>query len=51
VSEDAELAAATRTNEHVDKIGRKAGRGLTWSHEAPACDARSRLPQPGQIAV
>jgi PST family polysaccharide transporter len=31
VSKDADLAAGDTSTEHVDKIGRKAGRGLTWS--------------------
>ena len=31
VSDDAELAAGDSHTEHVDAIGRKAGRGLTWS--------------------
>lgn len=31
VHDDAPLAAAGTSTEHVDAIGRKAGRGLTWS--------------------
>ena len=31
VSDDAHLAAGDTSTAHVDKIGRKAGRGLTWS--------------------
>jgi len=31
VSDGAQLAAGGTSTEHVDKIGRKAGRGLTWS--------------------
>src|SRR5436309_1483955 len=31
VSDDAHLAANDSSTEHVDGIGRKAGRGLTWS--------------------
>lgn len=31
MSEDADLAATEKTTEHIGTIGRKAGRGLTWS--------------------
>jgi membrane protease YdiL (CAAX protease family) len=31
VSDDADLAPGYSTAEHVNEIGRKAGRGLTWS--------------------
>jgi O-antigen/teichoic acid export membrane protein len=31
VSDDAQLAVGGTSTEHVDTIGRKAGRGLTWS--------------------
>jgi hypothetical protein len=31
VSDEPHLAAAASSAEHVDQIGRKAGRGLTWS--------------------